>query len=559
MRVFCIVRLTLTALTAMSAGSALANAQDVNIEPSTAAEMRGLIDGLIGENEPGYAVGVVIDGEVAFTHYAGLSNLDTPTPIDERTRFNIASVAKQYTALMVLELIQSGQLSLDRSIQSYLPDALPGIEQPITLAQLLTHTSGLRDVYDLFFLTNATWYETDFDNGTALGLLENQTELNFEPGTDHIYSNSNYILLAALIEDVTGEPFPAYADAFFAERGMSGTTARRRAGVVIPRLARAYNDWGSGWLEFTDIANTSGDGFVYATLPDQLHWERQVWGNDATLPESLIETSQAPLTDEYPAYGFGLEFGFYRGVPITYHEGATGSYNSYTLRFPDQKVSIITMGNTGQVNAVGLGWRIADAVMGDVLTDAAAYPTGPDTIESPGAVGDYLGLYELEGGDFIRLTERDGELFREMEWRDPVRLIPDEGNVFTYASNANLKLALGRTATGEHEFTLYMPNVAPRTATRIAALPIEESYPMSVEGTFFNDETQTEIILQHVENTEYTMIKNGRPRTLELVGRDYLVWNSYRITVLRGETGEATGLSVDRGRIRNVSFDRVAD
>lgn len=534
----------------------IAAAQSISIPEDIKADLRSLIDGLIDEGAPGYAVGIVVDDDVVFTHYAGLSNLDTPTAIDERTRFNIASVAKQYTALMVLDLAQSGQVDLSASIQSYLPDALPGIDEPLTIAQLLTHTSGLRDIYDLYFLTNGTWYETDFDNRTALNLLEGQTGLNFAPGSDHLYSNSNYILLAELIGAVTGERFHAYADAFLAERGMADSTIRRRYGVVIPRLARAYGDYGSGWLQDADIANTNGDGFMYATLPDQLNWETQIWGHGQTLPAELIAESQRPLTGEYESYGFGLEFGFYRGVPITYHEGATGSYNSYTLRFPGSKTSIITMGNTRQVNAVVLARRIADLVMADTLTDAPVYPGGPETVSEISDLGEYLGLYELPDGTFMRLAQRDGELFREIQWRDPVRLLPEDANVFVYESNADLKLALTTNPDDQPEFTLYLPSVAPRSADFIAPAPTDEAYLKSLEGDFFNAETDTRIILQHVEGTEFTMVKNDRPRTLELIGRDYLVWNSYRITVLRDQNGRANGLSVDRGRIRNVAFER---
>ena len=266
---------TLAIVTTALSVSFGAAADPAGLDAGSASSIRDLMDELIGENEPGYAVGVVIDDQVVFSHYAGLALLDTPTPIDERTRFNIASVAKQYTALMILDLAKSGRLDTTKDFRTYLPDAMPEVERRISVNQLLTHTSGIRDVYDLLFLTNATWYETDFSNRTAQELLDSQVDLNFPPGSEHQYSNSNYILLAEIIEEVTGEPFHSYATSFLNARGMENSSVRRRQGEVIPRLARAYTDWGSGWIEFPDIASTQGDGYLYSTLPDQLRWETQ--------------------------------------------------------------------------------------------------------------------------------------------------------------------------------------------------------------------------------------------------------------------------------------------
>jgi len=533
-------------------------ALQTGLDEERSAELRALIDEQIAADTPGYAVGVVIDDEIVFTHYAGLALLDTPTPIDARTRFNIASVAKQYTALMVLDLAHAGRVSLSQDVRTYLPDALPGIEATITLEHLITHTSGIRDVYDLLFITNATWYETDFDNQAAMTLLAAQTGLNFTPGAEHQYSNSNYILLAELISAVTGEPFHAYATAFLHQRGMTDTSVRRRAGVVVPRLARAYADWGSGWLEFPDIANTQGDGFVFATLPDQLAWERQVWGHDVTLPEALIAQSQRPLEGvSYQGYGYGVEFGRYRGLETVFHEGATGSYNAYTVRFPGSKTSIVTMGNTGQVNAVNLAYQLAQIILADAFVDApASYPAGPERLDAFTGIDEFVGLYQLDSGTRMRLVSREGALFREIEWREPVRMIYEQANMFRYETSPELKLVLTRSEQGVPELALYAPTQPPQFGVWIEPAPQTPDYAASVEGVFYNPETRTEIILEHVQGAEYTMIKNDRPRTLELIGRDYLVWNDYQIRVLRDETGRANGLNVDRNRARNVRFDR---
>lgn len=528
------------------------------VDEEKATAIRDLMGRVIAEDEPGYAVGVVIDDQMVFSHFSGLALLDTPTPIDEDTRFNIASVAKQFTAIMVLELVRSGQIDLAEDFRTYLPDAMPDVEQTITVTHLLTHTSGIRDIYDLFFLTNATWYESDFTNRTAMDLLERQASLNFEPGTSHRYSNSNYILLAELVAKVTGQDFDDYAKGFFEARGMAHSTVRSSSSTIVPRLARAYGNWGSEWMENPDIANTHGDGFVYTTLPDMLHWETQIWGNEATLASDIVLESQAPIeAANYPFYGFGIEFGFYRGVPITYHEGATGSYNTYTMRFPDKKLSVVTMGNTSQVNAVALARRVAEIIMPDAFDDTVGYPAGPQALGPVPSTEDYLGLYELDNAMLFSLTMSEGELYREVEWQEPVRMVYEGANVFHYETDPMMKLALHTDDDGQRRIDIYSPARAPLFGGRIEAAPEGDAYMRSLEGAFYNDETNTEIILKYKQDDEFTMVKNGRPRTLQLKGEDYLVWNAYRITVLRDETGRATGLSVDRDRIRNVAFYRT--
>jgi CubicO group peptidase (beta-lactamase class C family) len=231
--------------------------------------LSSLIDEAVGTDAPGVAVGVVQGDAVVFSHYSGLANLELSAPIDARSRFNIASNAKQFTALMVLELAHQGQIDLTADFRTYLPGALPGVGARITVDHLLGHTSGVRDIYDLWALTGVTWYERALTNTDAMALLNRQTALNFEPGSQFLYSNSNYILLAELIEAVTAQDFHEHARSFFDARGMTSTSVRRRYGVVLPDMARAYGNW-DGWLEDPALANLHGDGFLYSTLDDQL-------------------------------------------------------------------------------------------------------------------------------------------------------------------------------------------------------------------------------------------------------------------------------------------------
>ncbi|HEY9117394.1 MAG TPA: serine hydrolase domain-containing protein, partial [Roseivirga sp.] len=174
----------------------------------------------VPENAPGIATAIIQNGRVIFKQYAGMADLSDSSIIGESTRFNIASNGKQFTALAVLSLIDNKQLKLSDDIRKWFPNLLPKVKDNITVQHLLNHTSGIRDFYDLMSLQGYTWWEVSWNNYDVLNLLEKQTDLNFEPGTKYLYSNSNYILLALLIEKVSKQSFVEYTNEMFKQLNM---------------------------------------------------------------------------------------------------------------------------------------------------------------------------------------------------------------------------------------------------------------------------------------------------------------------------------------------------
>jgi len=227
------------------------------------AEQRNTLNALyeeyVEEGSPGLAVGIVKNGETLYEGYFGYAELEHRIAINANTRFNIASNAKQYTALCILKLAQEGKLDLEKDFRNYLPELYPDIEDKITLNQLLSHTSGIRDVYDLWALQGKTWWQLFINNDDALALLKEQSSLNFPTGTEYLYSNSNYILLTAIIEKVTGTDFDLFATELFTAMGMGQTSFMTNYMEVVPNRARPYGNW-SGWKEYPSVSELHGDG-----------------------------------------------------------------------------------------------------------------------------------------------------------------------------------------------------------------------------------------------------------------------------------------------------------
>ena len=238
------------------------------------------------DETPGMAVGIVKDGTIVYEHYIGYADLIHKVKITKDTRFNIASNAKQFTALCILTLIEQGKISLEDDIRKYLPELHKDIEDRITISNLLTHTSGVRDYCDLLALQGKTWWKQFIDNGDAMELLQGQKDLNFKPGTEYMYSNSNYIILTEIVKKVTGQEFSEFAKTLFEALDMPSTGFLTQYTAVIPNKARPYGNW-DGWQEEPTITEVHGDGALFTTLPDQLKWEQIVQDNNgSTFPKN---------------------------------------------------------------------------------------------------------------------------------------------------------------------------------------------------------------------------------------------------------------------------------
>ena len=527
--------------------------QSQNLEGELIGQLNSQVEQYIDGFSPGIAVGIVADGNVVYEDYFGYSNLELQVKVDKDTRFNIASNAKQFTALCILKLLDQGKIQLEDDIRIYFPDLYENIEEKFTISNLLTHTSGVRDYCDLLALQGKTWWKQFIDNGDAMDLLQAQRDLNFEPGTEYLYSNSNYILLAELVEKVTGQDFSAFAKTLFEALEMPSTDFLSHYGQIIPNKARPYGNWGV-WREEPTITEVHGDGALFTTLQDQLRWEQIIQRNDGKhLSKEIIEASQIPLENDY---GYGLEFDNRHGLDYTFHDGATGAYNATFLRFPSKNLSIVVMSNNRNVPANYLAWQLAILVM-DIEQDETVYPAGPDKVEELYSIQDVLGIYKNDDGTIIRITERDGSLYREIYQRDPVKLIHEQGGLFAYETLKDLKMNFTHMGTPDQMFTLYLSSQKPATYHKVSDLIPDSFDKNAVNGRFYNDETDTEIILEFVEDDTYALTKNGRERRAEMILKDFLRMNSYEIQILRDKENNITGLNVNNRRIKNVLFDKT--
>ena len=195
---------------------------------------------------PGCAVGVIQNGQWAYQHAYGMADLEAKTPITTQSTFYIGSGGKQFTAMSILLLVEQGKLSLDDDIHKYLPE-LPDYGACVTVGNLIHHTSGIKDYLILWLHKfndqelNTYDHLDSIHEDNSLKLIASQKELDFSPGNQYAYSNSNYFLLGVIVKRVSGKSLRQFADEnIFNPLGMNHTQSRDAVDIAIPGLAMGY-------------------------------------------------------------------------------------------------------------------------------------------------------------------------------------------------------------------------------------------------------------------------------------------------------------------------------
>src|SRR5258706_12268275 len=202
-------------------------------------------------DSPGAGIVIVKDGDVLYQHGYGSANLEHRIPITPQTPFDVASVAKQFTGLSVAMLVQQGKLSVDDDIRKHLPD-VRDLGKPITIANLVHHTSGLRDWPETLGLSGLDM-EGPITLDTILEMVRRQRELDFEPGAEHLYSNTGYNLLAAAVAKASGKSFRAWpAVTLFQPLGMKHTQVCDNPAEIVENRADSYAPSGKGKFRRVD-------------------------------------------------------------------------------------------------------------------------------------------------------------------------------------------------------------------------------------------------------------------------------------------------------------------
>jgi CubicO group peptidase (beta-lactamase class C family) len=266
---------------------------------------------------------------------------------------------------------------------------LPAYADPITVRHLIHHTSGLRDYNTLLSIAGRRGDEA-FDNLTVLRITSRQKKLNFEPGSEYLYSNTGYTLLALIVERATGVHFSEFAHAqIFKPLGMPVTHYHTDETRLVKWRALAYDRGESGFVLNTPNNERAGAGGVFTNVRDLLRWDENFY--DARVGGAeLVKQLQVPgtLNGGRPmTYAWGLQVGSYRGQPLIEHGGSLGGYRAHLLRLPKQHVSVAILCNLGDIAPGNQARQVADVLLNSAFTEPAPSTRNAAGTGGPGPSG----------------------------------------------------------------------------------------------------------------------------------------------------------------------------
>jgi CubicO group peptidase (beta-lactamase class C family) len=294
---------------------------------------------------PGAAVSVIHRGSIVFEGAYGYADAERKTAIDVNTRFELASVTKQITAMAVMMEKEAGRFQYDAPVSDFFPE-FRSFAQGATIRNLLQHTAGFPDYSEL-----CRGPAGPARNPDVVNLLVKKASLDFQPGSRHAYSNTGYALLAVLIERTSGLSYPDYLEQkIFAPLGMKDTFVNRWGIPPKLNLARSYTN-SSTPAESPDIVDCNtiyGDGSVFSTAHDMALWnlyleKNTVVGTTASMDEAY-QPGKTTAGTTFP-YGFGWGLNARSGMKQYSHGGAWAGYRTLNARLPEKQFAVVVLTN----------------------------------------------------------------------------------------------------------------------------------------------------------------------------------------------------------------------
>lgn len=387
---------------------------------------------------PGVVVAAEKNGTIVLQRAYGSADLRFGVPMRVTDRFNVGSVAKQFTAFAVYDLIASGKIGgVDDPIGKYVP-GLSTLVGSVPIRDLLEHTSGLRDYFALASMSGVN-LEDSLDSDGVLRFADAQEHLDFALGTDYEYSNTNYVLLAQAVRHITGKSLDEYLQAaVFHPLGMNDTQLVSQHGIPTPNLVTSY--WPAatgGYVERYALLDVQGDGNLITTARDLLKWEENLDTKAvgrATI-ERMLDRGRLPGSRPASArFVNGLFVERYGGYDRISADGGIAGFRALATTFPKARVSVVALTNLITTFPQDEIDAIAAELLGSALPKAT--PEAHDRATPTGGTVDaaqYAGRYssdEIDSTYWICEGEK-GQLVVTQLRNAPLSLQPLGGDRFT--------------------------------------------------------------------------------------------------------------------------------
>jgi CubicO group peptidase (beta-lactamase class C family) len=519
---------------------------------------------------PGCASSVVRDGQTVYEKGYGVADFQHGVPITPTSIFHVASISKQFTAMAIVLLAQDGKLSLDDDIRKHLPE-VPDFGKRITIRQLIHHTSGLRDQWQLLGLSG--WRADDpKSEADILWLVSRQRALNFEPGAEHLYSNTGYTLLGTIVQRVSGKTLRAFTtERIFTPLGMTSTHFHDDHAMIVPGRTSAYAARGGGrgsgatgidsYAISIPVFDNAGATSLFTTVQDMARWERNLLNpavGDSSTIRQMYERGRLNSGITIP-YAFALTHGQFRGLTTIGHSGSDAGYRADFVRFPDQRHAFITLCNIASANPSQLNRAVAAIVLGDRMTavasnGASATPAVHEVPIEAAILRGFAGVYldpktEAQAVAVFRVSTGTLHAGRGAQ-APPLRHVGNNEFVLSGpAGESQARYRFGDGSVTNVELNVTLQRVGPPDASRARLA--------QHVGRYRSEELDVDWTIRFEGDTTLVLVRRRAPdQRLTPVYVDGFAAGVGSLRFTRNSAGRIDGFLLTSGRIRHIRFER---
>ncbi|WP_289660082.1 serine hydrolase [Flavobacterium panacagri] len=378
-------------------------------------------------SEPGIEVLVAKKGEIVYNKAFGSANLELNVPIKPDMVFKLGSITKQFTAVAILQLVEQGKISLKDNLQKFIPD-YPSYSQNITIENLLTHTSGIKDYMQIDY-QEPYLERRDFKPKELIDLFKN-VPLEFDPGTKYKYSNSGYYLLGYIIEKVSGKSYSAYLQENILKPLALNHTYFDNSNNIIPNRVNGYRKDGKVFknTDYWSMTIAYAAGELISNTEDLLKWNEGLYSYKILKKETL-EKAFVPfkLKDgSVVEYGYGWILKNVNGIKSIEHGGAITGFLTNEIYYPEEKVFVAALFNCECAPKDELSVDIASLVLGKTFQQEIKMDNA--------LLNEYTGIYTLSTDTkrTITITNENGQLWAKISGQGTIPLIFQSDTKFQF-------------------------------------------------------------------------------------------------------------------------------
>ena len=516
-------------------------------------------------NSPGCTVGIVRNDSLIFSKGYGMANLEYGIPNEPQTLYHMASVSKQFTAFSIILLARQGKLNLDDDIHKWLP-WFPDLKEKITIQNLLNHTSGIRDQWQLLAISG-TRLDDVITQDQIIKILSKQQALNFKPGDKYSYSNSGFTMLSEIVKAVSGQTLRQFTDsAIFKPLGMASTHIHDDYTEIEKNRSYSYDRKDSTHFVNAVLSySVSGATSLFTNIDDMSKWIMNFDEHKVGDQQDIeILTQKAKLNNgKELTYARGIVNNTWEGWRQYSHGGSDAGYRTYVSFFPDLKTGFIVFSNVGDFNAGAKVYEIADLFIQDTASKKTAIIKEKrdsiagvlkDTFSIKKFAGNYIGDEGLPFSFDIASGQLHYHIYGESSF-----LIKGSNDTFSIAEAPEIKFIFGLKGT-DTTVDIITPDESYHLQKYMNDTSHSDEVLKTYTGNYYSPELDCKygiVLKDHqlfLTNSKYNDAK------LTLIGKDHLTddyWWINHLMMLHDSKNNITGFEVNSGRIMHLRFNKI--